>query len=163
MNKDVSKRVIELLNDQIILQSKITSVSKSVQSAICSRDLPTIELALSELDNLTEQSDRLESERIKTITDCEEIPQNRKKLTQILPFLPKDTHKELLSLKDKLQNILMENRKISISNKIHLEENLSSIHSLVLSLSGARSKSIRYSSLGKGEQGVRHNLLNRVG
>jgi flagellar biosynthesis/type III secretory pathway chaperone len=163
MNKDVSEKVIELLNEQILVQTRVSEVSKSIQTAICSREIPAIESALREFDRLTVKSDELERDRIEAISKCEDIPNNKRRLTQILPFLPKDSHKKLLSLKSKLQTILLENNKINTSNQIHLEANLESIHSLVLSLSGASTKSLKYSSVGKGEQGVRRNLLNRVG
>jgi hypothetical protein len=162
MNKEVPNQIVEILTEQIEIQEELALSCKMLTAAICSRKTDAIQSILLNIDTLTEKSDRLEASRVELIASCKDIPENRIRLTQILTFFSKDDQKRLIDCRDKLTILLKENRKVIISNNILLESALTNIHEMIMTIGGAYSKTIRYSAGGKGEQGVRKNLLNRI-
>lgn len=162
MSIDAAKRIGQILRKQVELQSEVFSLLSNFKEAITAGDVDRIPAITQQQDILTEQMARLEKERLQIVAKIEGVTNAAAPLTAILQFLPKESHKGLLKIRDELKSAAAKSSTLNKSIQILLQEALTNTKKGVEIIAQTQKKNTGYSQNGKTRE-FSNNLVNRKG
>ncbi len=159
----VTEKLLSLFEKQLDLQKQLYAEAQRLREQILPRELKQILATAHTIDQITGEIESLELERQHIIKNSDLTEEANGSFSALLRLLPEDDRKQLEKIRSELKSAVKATARINSSNRIILEEALSSVKSSVEIIATKAKPSTGYDFTGKTNSASRRKLVNQIG
>jgi hypothetical protein len=161
MDKSVIKKFKSIILQQITLQDQLKKMNGEMQTAVKAQDLTGIKVLSGEIDNLVEQMDSLERNRIELLTPYFEDKNRLKHINSVIDEFSTEDACAIKKLHAELKEKVLANFEGTKINELLLNEAVMDVHKNVEIIAEQVNRPIRYGFGGKKQAALPVHLVNQ--